>query len=490
MRFDFGLARALLMVSIATFAVGIIWTAHMIGKQHELQSATSREDPLWAASEAERGLLLLRNRVADTVLAGADREKIDGIDLIVDILFSRHDVLTSGDVGAKLAMIPSVSDRLRQLRQTLDALDRDVALLGDDPDAARRVLAALDAELATFHEVPLAAQKLGIAVDAELAAMNRKLHQALWGSFALFTVSVAILFGLTIRESRRNRVLAKKQEAATRALEVYGQNLQKLVSERTRDLERATREAQQANRSKTEFFANMCHELRTPLNAILGFSEIIKSESFGPVGQRRYVEYASDIQRSGRILLGLIGDLMALSRIENGSAGMEFEALDLAEVLVEAAEALEERSRRLGIVIRVTRPEQTVAIYADRAAMRQTLLNLIGNAVKFNRRGGTVDVSLRIASDYAVAVIADTGQGMTPEEIASAQKPLSLQRDPYVRTREGAGLGLSVAKALLDLHGASLEITSAPGTGTVVEVRCPLRRPGSDGLTEAALATA
>jgi two-component system cell cycle sensor histidine kinase PleC len=238
-------------------------------------------------------------------------------------------------------------------------------------------------------------------------------------------------------------------------------------------LETEKQRAEEANRAKTEFLANMSHELRTPLNAIIGFSEIMGAELFGPLGHPKYVEYARDVVASGQGLLELISDILDMSKIESGEIHLEMEPLDIAAAASEAVRMVNPRAVEKGVKVLIDVPDD-LSVRADARAVKRILLNLLSNAVKFTERGGAARVRARVHGGFAVVAVEDTGCGIDPADIPKLGKPfVQLDRPENAKTR-GTGLGLAVAKALVDMGGGGLAIESAPGRGTIVRFTLPI----------------
>jgi PAS domain S-box-containing protein len=250
------------------------------------------------------------------------------------------------------------------------------------------------------------------------------------------------------------------------------------VTELRRDADRlreSMESAELANRAKTEFLANMSHELRTPLNAILGFSEIIGGEMFGAIGHPRYVDYAKDIYSSGRMLLQIIDDLLDLSRVEHGKLELHAESLTARDVIEGCLRLVDNRAREARLRIATDLPEAPIRVEADPLRLRQVLLNLLTNAIKFTPAGGSVTIGARrsVPAGAVAFFVADTGIGMTEGEIALALQPFGQVANALTRAHTGAGLGVPLAKGLAELHGGKLLIESAPGEGTRVTVTLP-----------------
>jgi two-component system cell cycle sensor histidine kinase PleC len=243
-------------------------------------------------------------------------------------------------------------------------------------------------------------------------------------------------------------------------------------------------EAETANASKTAFLANMSHELRTPLNAILGFSEIIAEECFGAVGSPRYKEYAGDIHNSGAHLLSLINDLLDVAKIEAGRMEIEPHALDVARTFDSALKIIgtkaRERNQELVIDIEADSPE----LYADERALKQILINLVSNAVKFTPEGGRITVvcSRARCGNFQV-MVEDNGPGIPREKLDKIFKPFSQVDNRYDRQGGGTGLGLALVRGLTELHGGRAWIESDFGKGCRAYVVLPVAPSARAGST-------
>ncbi len=231
-----------------------------------------------------------------------------------------------------------------------------------------------------------------------------------------------------------------------------------------------------ANAAKSMFLANMSHELRTPLNAILGFSEIMRDAMLGPLDSR-YRGYANDIHLSGAYLLRLINDILDTSKIDAGQMHLEQNRIDLAELIGECERLVLERARAAGVALVCAIGRSFPPLAGDRLRLKQALLNLLVNAVKFTPAGGSVRVSASAARPHGIDIaIADTGIGMEPASIARALEPFQQLDNRLARRYEGTGLGLPLAKSLIELHGGKLTIESAAGKGTTARIWLPPER--------------
>lgn len=233
----------------------------------------------------------------------------------------------------------------------------------------------------------------------------------------------------------------------------------------------ASREADMAVRSKSEFLANMSHELRTPLNAIMGFSDFIHSEMFGAIEQERYVSYAGLINASGQHLLDLINDLLDMSKIDAGKQDIQPEPLELEPLVRESVQMVGPLAdaRKVKIALDLRAP----LIRADGRALRQVLMNLLSNAIKFSHEGGEVLVSTGHEGQATSICVSDTGIGISEDFLPRLTQPFERSTSSFVASQAGTGLGLSIVKALMDLHGGSLEFDSQEGVGTKVQITFP-----------------
>jgi len=244
-----------------------------------------------------------------------------------------------------------------------------------------------------------------------------------------------------------------------------GELAEKYAVEKTR--------AEEANQAKSKFLANMSHELRTPLNAIIGFSEIMESGMFGPLGAEKYREYCSDILSSGQYLLDVINDILDMAKIEAGRIRLDIEELELDPLLSEAMRVVSARAqdKQLELVPRIS---PNLGLRADRRALKQVVLNLLSNAVKFTPAGGRVTMRGRAVGDCIVLAIADTGIGISSDALARLGRPFEQVESQLTKSHQGSGLGLAISKSLVELHGGRMCIRSTLGKGTLVVVRLPM----------------
>ncbi|WP_292140290.1 PAS domain-containing sensor histidine kinase, partial [Mesorhizobium sp.] len=223
-----------------------------------------------------------------------------------------------------------------------------------------------------------------------------------------------------------------------------------------------TERAEAANRAKSEFLANMSHELRTPLNAIIGFSELMEQGLFGPLGSPRYEEYATDINGSGKYLLGVINDILDMSKIEAGQFSMDREEIDLCPLIKETVRVISLQAAEKSITVE-TRIADSMRLFADRRAIKQIAINLLSNAVKFTGQGGHISVRARSASGALVLTIEDNGCGIPKAALSKLGRPFEQVQNQFSKNHAGSGLGLAISRSLAELQGGALKIRSTEG---------------------------
>jgi signal transduction histidine kinase len=272
------------------------------------------------------------------------------------------------------------------------------------------------------------------------------------------------LEGRAIKEAQRLRAHIVELEATKQKLEQTSANLAT-----------ALEAADAGNRAKSSFLAAMSHELRTPLNAIIGFSSIIQGETFGQLGHPNYRAYVDDIHRSGRSLLSLINNILDLSHLDGGGLTLSEDDFDLSAVVTRLVATLDQQAQNGGVRIANTMPRRLLA-HADPVRIQQALLNVMSNAIKFTPPGGTITLAALTTADGLTLTVTDTGIGMSDEDLSTALAPFGQVDGRLSRKYEGAGLGLPLAKQLIELHGGTLAIKSTPASGTSVTLTLPASR--------------
>jgi signal transduction histidine kinase len=242
-------------------------------------------------------------------------------------------------------------------------------------------------------------------------------------------------------------------------------------------LREAKAAADHANEIKSRFLANMSHELRTPLNAIIGFSDLMREQMFGPIGNRRYSAYIDDINASGRHLLGIVNDVLDLSKLEARSMNLAQDPVDPTVLARECVKVVQPLAASADVSIKIEDPDRPLRINGDALRLKQILLNLLSNAVKFSHPAGEVVLRLALAADGGLIIaVCDDGIGMDEAGIVTALQPFGQIENSWTKRRAGTGLGLPLVKWLVELHDGQLVIESAPGKGTVAKVLLPPSR--------------
>jgi signal transduction histidine kinase len=241
-----------------------------------------------------------------------------------------------------------------------------------------------------------------------------------------------------------------------------------------REIEDKSRQIEAANRHKSEFLANMSHELRTPLNAIIGFSEVLGERLFGELNEKQ-AEYTDDILSSGRHLLSLINEILDLSKVEAGRMELEMAAFDLPLAIDNARTFVRERATKHGITLEVSVDERLGDYVGDERKIKQILLNLLSNAVKFTPEGGRIGIDARQSNGAVEISVTDTGIGISSEDQATIFEEFRQVGSDYEHKSEGTGLGLTLAKKFVELHGGRIWVESEVGRGSKFTFTLPLK---------------
>jgi cell cycle sensor histidine kinase DivJ len=318
---------------------------------------------------------------------------------------------------------------------------------------------------------------IGIAPAALVHADDLRAMQSAFMEAAYFARAAAAEVRMRRRDGSyvwaeiRCRPAAPVHNEATDIVAVTRDISERKAQERA--LIEARDQAETASRAKTSFLANMSHELRTPLNAIIGFSEVMTHEMFGPVGSPKYLEYSKLIHESGGHLLELINGILDMSKIEAGKFELFEEVFNLEEVGTAALRFVKLQAERGGVALKLNVAHGARTIFADKRAVKQMLINLLTNGVKFTPRGGDVRVQTsRDAKGIEIAV-SDSGVGISAADLERLGKPFEQVEGEHVRSKEGTGLGLALVKAFAAMHGGEAVLESVLGEGTTVRVRLP-----------------
>jgi two-component system, cell cycle sensor histidine kinase DivJ len=376
-------------------------------------------------------------------------------------------LLTTG-VGLGSGLILALRRQPAQAPTTV--IDAESARLLDDQPQLVVSLNGVGEVSAVHGERPQGLRSLQAGANL-LDLATQESHEALQGAFSMaavvgrgeadFTPMTAPdrVCSLNIKRSANGRFAAVIRDA---------------TEERWREaeLQRARAEAEALNTGKSRFLANMSHELRTPLNAVMGFSDVMKSRLFGDLSPR-YQEYAELIHESGRHLLDLINDVLDMSKIEADKYQLSLDHFDARDAISGALRLVRMQADTAGISLRGQLPAEPLDVDADKRAMKQIVLNLVSNALKFTPKGGAITVSAEARGDELVMAVADSGVGIAPEDVERLGRPYEQAGDSSDRAR-GTGLGLSLVRAFSELHGGSMKIESVLGEGTTVIVRLPV----------------
>ena len=352
-----------------------------------------------------------------------------------------------------------------------------VALLACSPDG--HILAASQGVRAMSPGLPriltnLPIADLGFEFDdrAQLAGFGRRAARDELTDF------------LTIR-GKTGRARTVRLDATP----IYGGSVAAFTSDTTvlaesmlREAEEARLQAEEDTRAKSQYLASVSHELRTPLNAIIGFSDVMKARLFGPM-PARYAEYADLIHESGRHLMDLIGDVLDMSKIEADHYELSVEDFNIDEVVSISTKLMRLQAEEAGLTLVVEKSDKEIPVVADRKALRQILLNLLSNAVKFTPKGGAVVVMTRISDNNLVLAVGDSGVGIATDEISGLGQPYTQASSAAQTDKRGTGLGLSLVKALAELHQGTMSISSRKGEGTTISVTLPILKVPHGSVT-------
>jgi len=304
-----------------------------------------------------------------------------------------------------------------------------------------------------------------------------------WGVGLAGLLLTSLLALYLVSAQNRQKVIELRVEQRTAQLMAANESnaaLEREINERRRaesELRTAKDEAEVASRAKSEFLAMVSHELRTPLNAVIGFSEMLVFEMFGPIGDDRYKGYAEDIRSSGLHLLGLINNILDLSKVEANKFQLNEQDIVLSDLVADALHLVEAKAEDSGIGLRTEIDDSLPVLFADERALKQIILNLLSNSIKFTPRKGVVTVSASYERGRGLTVnISDTGIGISEQDLQTILKPFIQVDSSLARKYEGTGLGLPLTKSLVELHGGVLEIESEIGKGTTARIVFPPER--------------
>jgi signal transduction histidine kinase len=374
-------------------------------------------------------------------------------------------VLLADQDGRLISRWPRIDDKIGQ-----PLPDNEGSSIVADQGTIVKTIPGLDGRIRQAAMTPLRVQdtQLSIWVSLTRAQILHSWHTNLiWvGAFAGTSLAVLALLTWTVWRA------VDAEETWSRAL----LERENRLSRQAVELAAARDDAERASRVRGQFLANMSHELRTPLNAVLGFSEILERELFGPLGDRRYKEFAGDIHRSGQHLLDIISNILDLTKIDAGRLELNEQDVDLTEIMRISGRLIADLATAGEVQFSVEIPEGPIWIHGDATRLQQVLLNLLSNAVKFTPGGKSVRLSIAVTGTGVDLIVADTGIGMTPAEAALAMQPFRQIDNSLARKYQGTGLGLPLAKSLVELHGGYMTMETASGVGTTITVHLPAWR--------------
>ena len=323
------------------------------------------------------------------------------------------------------------------------------------------------------------------AADGNVAEAHDELERiadSIWPSARKLAVG-GMQFGQAYTEERRFDLVDKLSVMASLAAAMFVllvggvgvlMEQKRRLAKLARDLARATAAAESASRAKTSFLANMSHELRTPLNAIIGFSEAMAAETFGKIGNPRYKEYLSDVIGAGRHLLALINAVLDVVKIESGKIIPKPDRVDIAALAAPCLDMMREVATTKGIGLRLTIATELAPIHADPQHVRQIIINLLANAMKFTPAGGHVELGAqRLADGFVEVWVRDDGIGIAPEHLEKVLEPFSQVHDSQINSGNGTGLGLPISRSLAELNRGRLRLESHLGVGTTARIAFP-----------------
>ena len=448
------LFAAMVAVFLATSMAAFVLTV----REHRQASGNASLSIAWASEELKTGFYRFEEMLR--IPGVADGTGTEQVGFRFDIIISRVRLMAQADAFAGLRESSETRDIWQDFVAQVYALEPLVdKLVGGNNAVMPALLETTNESEITLARLSSAMQQLAAHQSEE--ARTRLLHLlvVLGGLLAGLAASTMIFIVMIVRQFQTS------------------QAAQAELSQLNLRLGEAKGVAEKASRAKSEFLAHMSHELRTPLNAIIGFAEVMRLELLGPLGRARYREYINDIHQSGQHLLSLIDDVLDMSRIEAGRFELHEEAVDLAAAAGEALTLVRPIADKNGIGLFSGDLSLLPLIHADERAVKQMLVNLLANAIKFTPSGGSVRLSTRLAGDGELALcVADTGVGMSPREIEDSVVPFVQVDSRLARRSAGSGLGLPITKRLIEMHGGRLLLESAPGKGTSATLFFPANR--------------
>ncbi|MFW6346158.1 MAG: ATP-binding protein, partial [Halomonas sp.] len=442
LRLKLGTVSALLLLAAALVVVGLVsW------RQYSLAQSVGG-DTTWHAYKLDRDIVQMRN------FLGQPDADLTGLSLRFELFYSRLNLLRHGDINELIASIPAAMALLDEIERHIEELDREIEGLQDLETASRQ---DLDQRLETLGN---RTERLIIAINGDLAESATRERERLQQLYALLLLLIlamsfaAMLVAIMLfREARDNAAARRDMEALSRELEV------------------TARRAESASQAKSEFLATVSHEIRTPLNGVIGMSELLLEHRLkGPMRQ-----YADTIHDSAGLLLELINDLLDFSKIEAGRLDLEHRPLVLTELVEGAIAIVAPRADARGVRL-ITRvdPALPTRVMGDPGRIRQVLLNLVSNAIKFTERGEVCLAVVAQGADTLRIDVLDTGCGIEPDQQGRIFEPFRQGDASTARRFGGTGLGLAICRRLVEAMGGRIDVISEPGVGSRFWFTLPL----------------
>jgi signal transduction histidine kinase len=444
--------KTFLAAGIVIFTLAGIGVSVAVFEHQKALREVSRYNMVWAVSQAVSEFYRFEHRVAAFAAGQTDRDEVD---LRFQILRNRLGILRHGDVNDFTASRPEERETVDDFERLLDQIAPMIETI-DSPGIIPRLLDMLQPFEGRLAKLAAAANAHGSELTAEDQQRLLLLH---WVFSGIATALVISGLAFVVLLFFQNRLLARAYQR---------------MSALAQDLQIAKNNADAASEAKSRFLATMSHELRTPLNAVIGFSEIIASEAFGPVGKPVYRNYATDILNAGRHMLELVNDVLTMARLDAGRYELDLEPMNLRDTVDKTVTIFRGTTRLEKREIRVTGNLDWPWLMADERAVRQILLNLLSNAAKFSDPDKPIEVRCETSADGEIMIsVIDQGIGMAPDQVSDATRPFYQADSRLARKYEGTGLGLSIVSGLIECHGGHLVIDSQPDVGSRVSVVFP-----------------
>ncbi|MGO1119927.1 sensor histidine kinase [Rhodovibrionaceae bacterium A322] len=438
----------------------MIVSVYLFQQEVKKQQSEFRDNLPYFVSQIEREALIALLAFEELHHALDDAQAAERFSDRLDSLWARDVSLAAGSLSVEYKELEADQQLAKLLSRNLHAIDQ--ALLDGAPGTAgpdQVVIDRLKEIASAAHSTLLVASRAGHkrATERRETLFNAYQKTVFLGIAALLSGIVLLIFFVF-----QNRKLSD-----------LGGNLEALVKARTLELEKSRQQAENANASKSQFLANMSHELRTPLNAIIGFSDIMNTELFGPIGNEKYKSYVNDINKSASHLSALLKDILDLTKIEANETDVSLEHFDLIPLLNDAVVLLEPARRNKGHQLSLALPD-SLWVQSDPLMIKQIVLNLLSNAYRYTPNNGSVEMMIRQEDQLSIA-IQDNGVGMPPEICEHILEPFYQHRQSVMTSAGGTGVGLSLSNQLALLLGGQILIDSAEDQGTTASLVFPLQ---------------